>query len=180
MTEETIIQQTADWINTVVAGCNFCPFAAKAIAKKSIRYLVLENANAKKTLETFIKELYYLDEEENTETSFLILPDSFGDFNAYLDLVDMAEQLLEKEDYEGIYQVASFHPQYCFAGASEDDPANYTNRSPYPMLHILREDSITKALKFFPNPETIPDRNIEFARQKGLQYMQMLRATCMD
>lgn len=180
MTEETIIQQTAAWINTVVAGCNFCPFAAKAIAKKSIRYLVLKNANAKKTLEAFIKEIYQLDEDDSIETSFLILPDSFGDFNAYLDLVDLAEQLLEKEEYEGIYQVASFHPQYCFAGASEDDPANYTNRSPYPMLHILREDSITKALKFFPNPETIPDRNIEYARQKGLQYMQMLRAACME
>jgi hypothetical protein len=93
--------------------------------------------------------------------------------------VKKSEKLLIKENYDGVYQIASFHPDYCFAGEDENDPANYTNRSIYPMLHILREESLTKALSLYPNPELIPQKNIDFARQKGLQYMQILRATCL-
>jgi uncharacterized protein len=111
-----------------------------------------------------------------TETSFLILPEGFSDFLAYLDLVGLAEELLENEGFEGIYQVASFHPEYMFEGSPEDDPANYTNRSPYPMLHLLREESIEKALEHYQgDPEEIPGRNVDFAREKGIVYMKMLR-----
>jgi uncharacterized protein len=94
-------------------------------------------------------------------------------------LVELAEDLNAEEDYEGIYQIASFHPEYCFAGAETEDAANYTNRSVYPMLHILREDSITKALEFFQDAAGIPDRNIAFAHEKGVKYMAALRAACM-
>jgi hypothetical protein len=87
---------------------------------------------------------------------------------------------LIKNGYEGVYQVASFHPLYLFAGSDEKDAANYTNRSVYPMLHLLRESSIDKALESYIDPENIPVRNIEFARKKGLVYMKMLRDTCMD
>ena len=97
----------------------------------------------------------------------------------YLDLVDKGERLLVKENYEGIYQLASFHPLYLFAGSNENDAANYTNRSPYPMLHILREDSITKALENFDDPDSIPEKNIDFAKTKGLEYMKMLAASCI-
>jgi uncharacterized protein len=103
---------------------------------------------------------------------------SFADFEDYLDLVEVAEALSSEQDYDGIYQVASFHPDYCFADAVSDDPANFTNRSIYPMLHILREDSISNAVDNFPDPDGIPERNIAFAQQKGLQYMQLLRAAC--
>ncbi len=139
-----------------------------------MRYTVLPSANTKAVLEKLMQEIYHLDEGEDIETTFIILPDNFGDFSAYLDLVEVAEKLIEKEDYEGVYQLASFHPQYCFAGESPEDAANYTNRSPYPMLHILREDSITNALENFPDPESIPEKNIAFARNKGLAYMQEL------
>ncbi len=179
MTQETIIQQTINWIQSVVIGCNFCPFAAKALLKKSVRYAVLPSANNKGVLEKLIQEMYHLDGDEDIETTFIILPENFGDFNAYLSLVEMAEKLMEQEDYEGIYQLASFHPQYCFAGEDINDAANYTNRSPYPMLHILREDSITEALEHFPNPEGIPEKNIAFARSKGLAYMHLLLTACM-
>ena len=91
----------------------------------------------------------------------------------------MMRLTLEAAGYEGIYQLATFHPEYTFAGSSSDDPANYTNRSVYPMLHILREAAITKALEYFPDPDGIPQRNIDYARNKGLQYMQWLRASCM-
>lgn len=179
MTHETIIAHTTNWIKTVVSGCNFCPFAAKAMADKTIAYTVLFNATEAKAMEAFSKELQKLDEEAGIETSFLIFPHAFENFEDYLNIVELAEQWLEEEDYEGIYQVASFHPMYCFAGSNENDAANYTNRSPYPMLHLLRESSVSKAVDSFPDINSIPDKNIAFARQKGLAYMQLLRAACM-
>ena len=109
----------------------------------------------------------------------MIFSKGFEDFLQYLNLVDKGERLLIKEKYEGIYQLASFHPQYLFAGANENDPANYTNRSPYPMLHILREHSITKALENFVDPDSIPRKNIDFTKAKGIGYMKMLAASCM-
>ncbi|MGL6269678.1 MAG: DUF1415 family protein, partial [Chitinophagaceae bacterium] len=102
----------------------------------------------------------------------------FANFDAYLTMVEMAEALLEDQDYEGVYQVASFHPQYRFADAPDNDPANYTNRSVYPMLHLLREDSLEKAIETYPDTEGIPERNITFAREKGLSYMKLLRDSC--
>ncbi|MEJ7611501.1 MAG: DUF1415 domain-containing protein [Ferruginibacter sp.] len=177
--ENTLIpEQTSKWIKTVVIDCNFCPFAGKAFSEKTIGYTVVQAADTKKILIALAQEFAHLDEDITTETAFIIFPAVFRDFNRYLDMVDKAEQLLEKENYEGVYQLASFHPDYCFVGAADDDPANYTNRSPYPMLQILREDSITKALANFPNPEKIPDSNIAFAKKKGLAYMQMLLASC--
>jgi hypothetical protein len=123
-------------------------------------------------------ECQRLDEDKFIETSLLIFPDAFADFEAYLNLVEMVEELLEDQDYEGIYQVASFHPDYRFSDASEDDPANFTNRSVYPMLHLLREDSLDKAIDSHPDVESIPERNVAFAREKGLAYMKLLRDSC--
>ena len=115
--------------------------------------------------------------DENTETiatSLLIYPTGFQDFEAYLDFLDMAELLLQKQGYEGVYQVASFHPNYCFAGEATTDAANYTNRSPYPMLHLLRESSLTAAIDTHADTEKIPLQNIAFARKKGAAAMQAL------
>ena len=112
------------------------------------------------------------------ETTLLIIPASFKSFDAYLELVSHAQMLLEKWGYEGVYQLASFHPQYLFEGTQDDDPANYTNRSVYPMLHILREASLTVAIDSHPDPQSIPVRNISYARKRGLAAMQLLRAAC--
>ncbi|MDO8368584.1 MAG: DUF1415 domain-containing protein [Saprospiraceae bacterium] len=180
MTNTTIIAQTTQWINSVVIGCNFCPFAAKAMLRKTIRYVVLPEASLESSLEALVEELHHLDHTVDIETTLVIFPDRFADFEDYLDLVGLAEDLSVEQGYEGVYQIASFHPQYCFGGAHEDDPANYTNRSPYPMLHLLREESITKALDHFIDPEGIPERNIAFAQEKGLKYMQLLRAACLE
>lgn len=180
MTDSIVIAQTQKWIQSVVVDLNFCPFAAKALFKKSIHYSVVSNVNLKLSLETLIKELQYLEINETIETTFIIFENNFTDFDSYLDLVNKAQMLLEQEGYEGIYQLASFHPHYCFEGAAPDDPANYTNRSVYPMLHLLREDSITKALALYKQPELIPENNIALARKKGLAYMQMLRAACLE
>ena len=178
-TNEKVIEQTNNWIKSVVIDCNFCPFAAKALFNKSIRYVVKSNVNMRESLSALKSELIELETKTDIETSFIIFENDFTNFDDYLDLVEKAERLLTKEDYDGIYQIASFHPDYIFNGADEDDAANYTNRSIYPMLHILREESLTKALSLFPNPEEIPHKNIDFARQKGLQYMQLLRSACI-
>ena len=144
-----------------------------------MRYVVIETTDFKTALTTLAEEFEFLNSHDNIETTFIIFSKGFIDFLQYLDLVDKGERLLTKEDYDGVYQLASFHPQYLFAGSTENDPANYTNRSPYPMLHILREDSITKALENFDDADSIPDKNIGFAKTKGIEYMKMLAASCI-
>lgn len=179
VTSLQVIEQTKKWINDVVIGCNFCPFAANVIKQQTVFYQVETSIDPEICLASFLKEVTRLDEDINIETSFLIFPHSFHQFDDYLNLVSVAEKLLKQNGYEGIYQLASFHPLYHFAGVPENDAANYTNRSVYPMLHLLREASIDKALENYKNPEDIPARNIDFAREKGLTYMKMLRDACL-
>lgn len=121
----------------------------------------------------FLNQCLWLDQHPETSTSFLLCP-GLSKFEAFLGFVDRAERLILKNSYESVYQVASFHPDYCFSGSNQSDPANYTNRSPFPMLHLLREDSLERAIAAHPDAESIPERNVLFARSKGLQYMQSL------
>ncbi|MBL7743529.1 MAG: DUF1415 domain-containing protein [Chitinophagaceae bacterium] len=176
---ELIIEQTKKWITDVVIACNFCPFAAKEVKQNRVCYLVELSDDPGTCLQSVLQECRRLDDNAGIETTFLIMPNAVPSFEKYLDLLAAAEKLLEKKGYEGIYQVASFHPLYLFAGAPETDAANYTNRSPYPMLHLLREESIEKVLEKYPDPDQIPERNIRFAREKGTAYLQMLLAACM-
>ena len=178
ITDEAVIEHTKKWITDVVIGCNFCPFAAQVIKRQTVFYRVEMATDAAVCLESFLQEVTRLDEDAGIETSFLIFPNGFKTFNSYLDMVSVAEKLLKQKGYNGIYQVASFHPLYKFAGAPDNDAANYTNRSVYPMLHLLRESSIDKALEHYDDPESIPDKNISFAREKGAVYMKMLRDSC--
>lgn len=179
MNPELIIAQTKKWIKAVVIGCNFCPFALREVKRESIRFNVIEGSSV-----IVLKALSVALEEMNAhpeiETRFLLLPNNFGRFADYLKLVEAAEKLIRKTGYEGVYQVASFHPSYFFSGSTFNDAANYTNRSPYPMLHILREESVSQAVASYPDTNKIPEKNTAFARQKGLAYMQALRAACFD
>jgi uncharacterized protein len=172
------IDATKKWIAGVVVGCNFCPFAAKVLKQQTVHYGVEDSADKAACLTAFMLEAARLDGDAAIETIFLIFPNSFERFDDYLDLVSLAEKLLKTNGYDGIYQVASFHPLYLFAGTTDKDASNYTNRSVYPMLHLLRESSIDAALEHYKDPEAIPGRNIDFARNKGLVYMQMLRESC--
>jgi hypothetical protein len=174
-----IISQTKKWITEVVVGCNFCPFAARELKQNNVHYQVEPATELNVCLQSFLQECIRLDNDEMIETTLLIFPNAFQSFDEYLDLVSLAEKLISKKGYKGIYQVASFHPLYCFADSSADDAANYTNRSIYPMLHLLREESIEQALKRYADPEQIPERNIRFAREKGILYMKMLRDACL-
>ena len=174
-----VIEQTKKWIMEIVVGCNFCPFAAREMKKNSVRYKVEMSTDLEVCLQRFIEECIYLDGDETCETSLLIFPNAFREFSDYLDLVSYAEKLLKEKGYEGIYQVASFHPLYMFASTASDDAANYTNRSIYPMLHLLREERMEQALSNYPHPEQMPERNIRFAREKGEAYMKILRDSCL-
>ncbi len=176
---ETYITHTKKWIIDVVVGCNFCPFAAREVKRNSIFFEVIEG-NQADVLKVLKQSLEQMDDKPDIETMFLIIPESLNSFDTYLDLVDAAERQLKKQGYEGIYQVASFHPDYVFAGSEPNDAANYTNRSPYPMLHILREESVSRVIDGHPDTLLIPEKNVAFARGKGIEYMQRLRAAYMD
>lgn len=174
-----IIAQTRNWIRVTVIGCNFCPFAAREVKQDRVHYEVAYAASAVTVRQAFLNECSRLDKDSSIGTTLLIFPDAFALFADYLDIVKVAEGLIRRKGYEGIYQVAGFHPLYQFADSLPDDAANYTNRSIYPMLHLLREASIRKAVSNFPDPEGIPARNIEFARRKGEEYMRVLRDSCL-
>lgn len=177
---ERVIGQTKNWIKEVVVGCNFCPFAARELKMDSIHYQVEQSTKRNECLRAFVQECVRLDKEEAIATTLLIFPNAFLRWVDYLDMVARAEKLLRKNGYEGIYQVASFHPLYQFAGTLADDAANYTNRSMYPMLHVLREAQVEKSLLNYPHPEGIPDRNILFARERGMAFMKALRDSCLQ
>ena len=178
--ERTLVAQTKHWVETVIITHNFCPFAKREFDNDKIRYQVIKEPGIEACLEQLIHECLWLDQNPDTETTLIIFPENLDNFEAFLDFLFLAEELLNKQSYEGIYQLASFHPDYCFQGAEQDDPANYTNRSPYPMLHLIREKSIEEALKHYPSAEDIPQRNIEFARKQGLENLQKLLQASLD
>lgn len=175
MDDKNEIARTKNWIKEVVVGLNFCPFAAKPFKEEHIEYRVESSEEIAVVLESFIRICDQMEKDDEIETALLIFSEGFQSFEEYLNLVELAEKLLIAEGFEGIYQVASFHPDYIFAGSDEDDPANYTNRSPYPMLHILREDLLEIAIEKHPDVEGIPDKNIEKANQLGLAYFKKLK-----
>ncbi|GAB2993943.1 DUF1415 domain-containing protein [Arenimonas maotaiensis] len=173
MNRDALTAATADWIETVVVGHNFCPFAKRELRRKAVRYAVAEG-DAETLLAALLAECRHLDADAGTETALLILAAGADDFEDYLDLTAMAEDLLAEHGYEGVYQVASFHPEYRFADADSDDAANYTNRSPYPMWHLLREDSLSAAIDAYPDVDAIPENNIAKARTLGAAHWQAL------
>ena len=174
-----IIAQTKKWLSSVIIAHNYCPFAKREFDKSSIRYQVIYETEFNHLLKSVIQECIWLDQNEETETTLIIFPASLNDFDLFLDCLALAENLLVAQGYEGIYQIASFHPDYCFQGAEEGDPANYTNRSPYPMFHLIRESSVQVAIEKHPDPESIPERNIEHAREQGLDKMKAALEKCI-
>ena len=174
----SVINHTKKWINDVVVGLNFCPFASKEVRLGTIHFEVIPEVELAIALESLSIAFLQLDENKSIETTLIIFPPGFASFDDYLELIAFAEDLLVEMEYEGVYQIASFHPDYLFAGSSEEDPANYTNRSPYPMLHVLREESLSAAIDSHPDTDSIPERNIELARKMGLKQMMVLREAC--
>jgi len=180
MLPENIINQTRTWLASFIINYNICPFAKREYDKESIRYAVIESADIEQCLESVIKECLQLDSGTEIETTLIIFPNNFNHFDDYLDFLNIAETLLIDQGFEGTYQLASFHPDYCFEGEKQDDPANYTNRSPYPMLHLIREKSLENALSSYPHPEKIPERNISLTRQLGREKLQAILQECYN
>jgi hypothetical protein len=174
MQESPVIGKTRQWIENVVVGLNFCPFAKRELRRDAVRFTVNASGDMGDALQRLIAECGFLDANPETETALLILPEGFTDFLDYLDLAGLAEDLLAEQGYEGVYQVASFHPDFCFADAEPDDAANYTNRSPYPMLHLLREASLDTAIGNYPDIDSIPDNNMKKARALGVDFFRDL------
>ncbi|WP_226662155.1 DUF1415 domain-containing protein [Microbulbifer aggregans] len=159
---DPVIAHVERWLQDVVVGLNLCPFARKPLRAGQIRFVVSEANSNEVLLEELLDEFQVLDRtsEEEVETTLLILPTYLRDFHDYNFFLDEAEWLLKRQGYEGIYQIASFHPHYQFADTRPDDEENLTNRSPYPILHLLREASLERGLKNYPDPESIPHNNI--------------------
>ena len=157
-------------------GLNLCPFASLPFQNNSIEYAVNTGGSIEQHLQQLADCFTRLDARINNsadiETSLLIYPDAYQEFDNYLELLDYANQLLEDLNYTGTYQIASFHPDYRFAGSAENDASNFSNRSPYPMLHLIRESSLEKAIANYPNVEQIPENNIKKLREIGYQEMQ--------
>jgi uncharacterized protein len=171
---QAIVTQIKRWLELTVIGLNFCPFAKKEFERQSIRYAFDSSNTQKEALNTLIEELALMDGESKIETTLLIYDKAYFNYDDYLDWLEIASSFIEHSAYRGIFQIASFHPDYCFEGEPTDDPANFTNRSPMPMIHILRETSLERVLKNFSQPELIPQKNIDKARELGYTYLQNL------
>ncbi|MDP5293227.1 DUF1415 domain-containing protein [Oceanimonas sp. CHS3-5] len=176
--QQQYLEHTENWVKQVIMKYNLCPFARREVERASIRYVVVEEHKPKMVLQALLAECRLLDEQPEVETTLVILPRGFEGFYAFLDLVDLANDLLFEQGFEGEYQLATFHPDYCFDGEPQDDAANYTNRAPYPTLHLIREASMEKVLADYDDPESIPERNIRFARRKGSDFFARLLAQC--
>ncbi len=157
-----ITEQVDQWLNDVVIGLNLCPFAAKPQRNKQIKIFDSEASQEEALLEDILLQLIELSntEPEKLETTLVVVPNMLQDFWDYNFFIDWVEGLIKQQDWEGIFQVATFHPDYCFGGAEPEDDENLTNRSPYPVFHLIREESMEKVLKHYPDPESIPDTNI--------------------
>ncbi|RMX03385.1 DUF1415 domain-containing protein [Legionella jordanis] len=178
LNREHIIAETKQWLQSFVIELNLCPFAKREIERHSLRIEMSSANEAQTAMNDFLKELHWLDADASVETTLLIFPRMFSDFYDYLDFVHFCEFLLVERNFEGVYQVASFHPLYRFANEPETEVSNYTNRSPYPMLHLLREHSLEKAIAFYGDTESIPQKNIQTMRKLGLQKIQSLLHAC--
>ena len=162
MNIQKIEQDVQQWLEDVVIGLNLCPFAAKPNRNKQIKVFVSEATKEEALLEDVLQELLNLDSKtaEELETTLVAIPNILQDFMDYNFFLDWIDALIKQQEWEGTFQIATFHPNYCFGGAEPEDDENLTNRSPYPVLHLIREESMAKILKHYPNPEAIPDINI--------------------
>jgi len=168
LTDDQIKKQTIAWIRSFIIKYNIYPFAKYTVNQETIVLDVVQPSNLEQLLETMMSTIVRMDKDTEIETVLLLFPYSFSNFYDYLDFVSLAEERLSLSGYEGIYQLATFHPNYCFADVLETNVSNYTNRSPYPMLHILRESSIEKAIDYYGDTSKIPDTNIAMMHKLGL------------
>lgn len=180
---EAVIAATRHWLTRAVIGLNLCPFAKAVHVKEQIRYVVSTACDTEGALLDLERELQWLAQADprGVDTTLLIMPGALLDFHEYNDALFFAQRMLKQLRLEGELQIASFHPDYQFEGTSPDDVENYTNRSPYPIWHLLRESSIDRAVEAFPEAEAIFARNEALMRQMGVAgYHAWMARTAED
>ena len=176
MDDEVVIAAMRQWIEKAVIGLNLCPFAKAVYVKNQVRYVVSHAPHLDGLLEDLDRELDFLAaaDPEVVDTTLLIHPVLLPDFLDFNDFMQLAEAAVDEHELDGVIQIASFHPQFQFEGTAPDDIGNYTNRAPFPTLHLLRETSIERAVAAFPEAETIYERNIETLERLGIEGWQAL------
>ena len=168
------------WVDTVVVGLNLCPFAKRELDLDRVRFVVSDAITQQSLLVDLEAEFELLEKDASIATTLLIHPRVLETFNDYNQFLDYAEGLLQQMDLDGVYQIASFHPDYQFGGTEPADAENYTNRSPYPVLHLLREESLTRVLESTEYAEQIPIRNIQLMNRLGSTELSALLKACLD
>lgn len=174
--QEPVTQAMRQWLEKAVIGLNLCPFAKSVYVNNQVRIVVSDARHVDAFLETLDEELQVLAQADPQEidTTLLVHPTLFPDFSDFNIIAGIAEEAVIEHDLEGVLQVASFHPRFQFDGTESDDIGNYTNRAPYPTLHLIREASLARALENYPEPETIYQRNIETMQKLGLDGWRAL------
>ena len=176
MKEDEVVAATREWLEKAVIGLNLCPFAKAVYVKNQVRIVVSAAKHLDILLEDLDRELDFLAaaNPDEVDTTLLVHPTLLPDFLDFNDFMQLADAAVEDHELEGILQIASFHPQFQFEGTESDDMGNYTNRAPFPILHLLREASIARAVAAFPEAETIYERNIETLKALGHAGWQAL------
>jgi hypothetical protein len=174
--DERVIADTRRWLERAVIGLNLCPFAKAEYVNRRIRFVVSPARSVDELLDELQHELLALEDADplGIETTLLMHPHVLGEFLDYNDFLDDADALLQRLDLDGILQIASFHPQYLFAGEAPDDISHFSNRSPWPTLHLLRETSIERAVQAFPEASQIYERNMRTLQALGLEGWRKL------
>jgi hypothetical protein len=171
---DAIIASVRHWVESFVVGLNLCPFAGRELRQERIRFVVTSSTTEAELLASLQAELERLDTDPAIETTLLIHPRVLQGFDDYNQFLETADDLLSAMEVDGIYQIASFHPHYQFAGTAVADVENYTNRSPYPLLHLLREQSLEQSIASYLDTEQIPLRNIELMKRLGIARLKQL------
>lgn len=167
------------WVETVVIELNLCPFAKRELIANRVRFIVAKASTEAELLESLASELELLRRTPAIETTLVVHPNVLGDFLLYNQFLDIADRLLVRMELEGLFQIASFHPHYRFAGTEPEAAENYTNRSPYPMLHLLREESLEKVIAHTADIDQIPLRNIETMNRLGVDSLRLTLQSCL-
>ena len=178
MKDNEIIESVQRWVETFVVGMNLCPYAKRELIKNRVRFVSIAAETEEELLIVLQAELELLHSDLAIETTLLIHAKVLQVFDDYNQFLNHTDKLLLQMGYDGIYQIASFHPHYQFAGTDPDDAENYTNRSPYPLLHLLREESLERAISEFADVEQVPTRNIELMNSLGQEKLQALLQAC--
>ena len=178
--DDEIIAAVHRWVKSFVVDMNLCPFAKRELTRDRIRFALTTAKTEQALLMSLQTELELLDSDTAIETTLLIHVNVLQDFDDYNQFLNYTDELLRQTGLEGVYQIASFHPHYRFEGTGPDDAENYTNRSPYPMLHIIREESLARAIAESADVDQTPARNIALMNKLGLDKLRTLLQACIN